>query len=303
MKVAITGATGFLGRYLVERMIALDNECRCWHRPTSDRSGFEYADGRLEWCEGALGDEDSCHRLVAGCDAVIHSGLHRTGAAFRGGEGDLSVFVQKNVLGTVQLIDAARNAGADRFVFISTCSVHEKLLDDRPLDEAHPLWAITHYGAHKAAVEQFVHSYGFGAGFNICAVRPTGIYGVAHVADNSKWYDLIRDVAEGREAQCRRGGKEVHASDVALAVDLLLHADDIAGEVYSCYDRYVSEYDVAAIAKEITGSTATIAGEQTRPKHQIVSDKIKALGMRFGGDELLRSTIRQIADHVAFHAG
>ena len=64
-------------------------------------------------------------------------------------------FVEKNVLGTLQLIRAARQANVGRFVFVSTCAVHEKILDDRPLDETHPTWATRHYGAHKAAIEQF----------------------------------------------------------------------------------------------------------------------------------------------------
>ncbi len=52
-----------------------------------------------------------------------------------------------------------------RFVFISTCAVHDVILADRPLDEAHPLWPKSHYGAHKAALEKFVHSYGLGQGW------------------------------------------------------------------------------------------------------------------------------------------
>ena len=43
-----------------------------------------------------------------------------------------------------------------RFVFIATCAVHDVILSDRPLDEAHPLWPKSHYGAHKAAIEKFV---------------------------------------------------------------------------------------------------------------------------------------------------
>jgi nucleoside-diphosphate-sugar epimerase len=85
-------------------------------------------------------------------------------------------FVQKNVVGTLMLIEAARRVGVSRFVFISTCAVHEKILDDRPLDEAHPLRATSHYGAHKAAIEKFVHSYGLGDGYPICALRPTGVF-------------------------------------------------------------------------------------------------------------------------------
>ncbi len=293
MKVAITGATGFLGHYLVRKMLTAGNDCRCWYR-SQDRCYQPGPDSSIEWVSGELGDAEASDRLLAGCDAVVHSGLHRSGTAFRGGEGDNEEFVRRNVLGTIQLIEAARRHDVGRFVFISTCAVHEKILDDRPLDEAHPLWMTTHYGAHKAAVEQFVHSYGFGAGYPICALRPTGIYGLHHQPSMSKWFDLVRKIARGEPVSCRRGGKEVHAADVADAVDLLLHADGIAGEAYSCYDRYVSEFDVATLAQEISRSSATITGEQTRPKHQIVSDKIRDLGLVFGGDDLLRQTVGEL---------
>ena len=155
--------------------------------------------------------------------------------------------------------------GAGRFVFISTCAVHEKILDDRPLDETHPTWAASHYGAHKAAIEQFIHSYGFGQGYPICALRPTGIYGLARPVESSKWFDLVRAVAHGQAVECRRGGKEVHAADVAKAVEILLAAEGIAGEVFNCYDRYVSEYEVATIAKEQAGSKGEIRADRPHP--------------------------------------
>jgi nucleoside-diphosphate-sugar epimerase len=41
MRIAITGATGFLGRYLVAHFAAAGHACRCWYRPESDRGGFE----------------------------------------------------------------------------------------------------------------------------------------------------------------------------------------------------------------------------------------------------------------------
>lgn len=299
MKVAITGATGFIGRYIVRKLLHDGSACRCWFRSEENCFEPESDSATLEWTHGELGNDEACDNLLEGCDAVVHSGLHRTGAAFRGGEGDIQEFVEKNVLGSIQLIEAARRAGVKKFVFISTCAVHERILDDRPLDESHPLWMTTHYGAYKAAVEQFVHSYGFGVGFPICALRPTGVYGMHHQPERSKWYDLVRTIASGESYRCSRGGKEVHAADVAEAVDLLLHTEDNAGEVYSCCDRYVSQYDIAQIAKRLSGSDAEILGEQTRPKHQIISDKIKALGMRFGGEERLDTTVSELLQAVA----
>src|SRR5690606_11822119 len=155
--------------------------------------------------------------------------LFRQGTGFMGAEGDLIEFVEKNVVGTLKLIEAARAAGVQRFVVVSTCAVHDEILDDRPLDESHPLWATSHYGAHKAAIEKFVHSFGLGQDFATCAVRPTGVYGVAHPAENSKWFDLISAVVRGDEVACSRGGKEVHAADVAKAISILLTADGIQG--------------------------------------------------------------------------
>ncbi len=297
MRVAVTGATGFLGRYIVRDLIEHGCVLRCWYRPTSDRTAMP--DG-VEWIEGRLDDDASAERLVAGCEAVVHSALARPGRGFSGAEGDIRQFVQTNVVGTVRLIEAARQAGVGRFVFISTCAVHDIILDDRPLDEAHPLWPRSHYGAHKAAIEKFVHSYGFGQGYDICSLRPTGIYGLAHPPQNSRWFDLVAAVKHGRRVEVRRGGKEVHAADVARAVRLLLNApaEVIRGQAFNCYDRYVSEYDVAHLARRLSGSDAEIVGEQVRPRHQIDTGRIRALGMTFGGDALLERTIAELLEHA-----
>jgi nucleoside-diphosphate-sugar epimerase len=146
------------------------------------------------------------------------------------------------------------------------------------------------------AVEAFVHSYGYGRGFPACAVRPTGIYGLAHPPSASKWFDLVRDVAHGRPVTCTKGGKEVHAADVARAVEILLTADasKVTGEVFECCDRYVSDFEVATLARELSGSTAAIGGAAPVPRNQIVTDKIKALGMTFGGTPKLEETVKEL---------
>jgi hypothetical protein len=112
----------------------------------------------------------------------------------------------------------------------------------------------------------------------------------------SKWFDLVRAIVRGKPVTCRRGGKEVHAADVAKGVGVLLSADAdaITGEAFNCYDRYVSEYDVATLAKSITGSNSRIDGEPKQPKHQIVTDKIRRLGTVFGGETLLEQTVREL---------
>ncbi len=297
MKIAITGATGFVGRATVKRLHS-EHDLRCWRRPESNVDFIDADRAQVDWVDGELGDPDSIRQLVEGCDAVIHSAFWRPGSSFRGSEGDVVEFCRINILGTLQLIEAAMNAGVTRFVFVSTCAVHEKILDDRPLDEAHPLWPLSHYGAHKAAIEKFVHSYGYGMGFPICAIRPTGIYGIHHPVRKSKWYEIIENIVAGKEAVVQGGGKEVHVDDVAQGIDLLLTAKDIKGHAYACYDRYISQHEVATIAKRLTNSQSRIVGEPRIPKNEINTTRIESLGMEFGGKELLERTVQQLIQHV-----
>src|SRR5262245_44802902 len=302
MRIAVTGATGFLGRYLVSHLAAAGHRLSCWCRPSSDLAHFlgPIPPGSVCWVEGSLGDEKAGRDLVEGAHAVVHAALDHPSGGFRGQEGNPVAFAEANILGSLRLIEAALEARVKRFVFISSCAVHDKILPDRPLDETHPLWMSNHYGAHKAAIEAFVHSYGYGQGFPICSLRPTGIYGLAHPARSSKWYSLVRQVVAGKKVECRRGGKEVHAADVARAVEILLtaEAEKIAGEAFNCYDRYVSEFEVASIARGLSGSRAEIAGEPTSPKNQIETAKLRALGMVFGGTPQLERYVQRLIDNA-----
>ena len=293
MRIAVTGGTGFLGRYILRHLADAGHALRCWYRPTSDRSGLEK--GNVEWLAGSLGDTAAASALVRGVDAVVHSALEwpREGGFRFSAAKEQERFLEANLMGSLRLFQEAFAAGVPRFVFISTCAVHEVILDDRPLDETHPLWPTSQYGAHKAALEKFVHSLGLGQGWPICALRPTGIYGLAHPTSASRWFDLVGQVIRGEPISSARGGKEVHASDVARAVELLLSADakTIAGQSFNCYDRYIAEQDVARIARELTGSKSTIADLNRGPKNQISTKKINAIGMTFGGDNLLGQTV------------
>src|SRR5262249_44954319 len=83
MRIAVTGGTGFLGRYLVHRPAAPGHHLRCWRRPTSDMSGFGAAAGSIEWLTGRLGDA-SAAELVHGADAVVHAAVEWAGPRNRG---------------------------------------------------------------------------------------------------------------------------------------------------------------------------------------------------------------------------
>jgi nucleoside-diphosphate-sugar epimerase len=287
MLVAVTGATGLVGRYLVRRLLADGHRVRAWCRPSSDRSDMTDA---IDWRPGQLADP-AVAPLVDGADAVVHAAVDWTDR-----HGDVLAFLDVNFMGSVRLMEAARRAGVCRFVYVASCAVHDVILPDRPLDETHPLWPTSHYGAHKAALEKFVHSYGLGGGWAVCSLRPTGIYGLDHPPARSKYYDLVGTVLRGEPVASPRGGKEVHAADVARAASLLLTADAgrVAGQAFNCYDRYVAEQDVARIAQELTGSPSRIEPLNRGPKNQIETGRLRALGMAFGGEPLLRQTVAEL---------
>src|SRR5215468_10868075 len=122
MQIALTGATGFIGRYIAARLSAAGHRLRCWYRPRSDRSDMP-AD--IDWLAGGLEDAPTIEALVKGCDAVVHGALARWSAGFRrAADQDLLAFADLNLMGSLRLMVAARQAGVKRFVFISTCAVH-----------------------------------------------------------------------------------------------------------------------------------------------------------------------------------
>lgn len=298
MRIAITGATGFLGRYLVNHFTAAGHSCRCLYRPDSNRSGFAVSDsgGSVEWQLGDLTSPETFPPLLENCDAVIHAALHHLPGKYCDGTGELREFLAANLFGSLALISAAKAAGVPRFVFISSCTVQDIVLDDRPLDETHPLTPKSPYAAYKAAVEQFVHAHGKGEGYPICALRPVGVFGLAQPPEKSRWFSLARKIKHGRPVTVRGGGKEVHAADVARAVEILITANSakIAGESYQCCDRYYSNWDIASRLKNLAGSDSEIRGETQTPKHTIITAKLEALGMNWGGAALLTKTLQSL---------
>lgn len=290
MLIALTGGTGFLGRHVIQAFHSRGFSVRAWyrgdHRPTI---------AGVDWVPGELGDPDAAERLVDGCDGVVHTALSRGGGSFMAEPVDPVSYFETNVVGTLRLIEAARFADVNRFVFVSSGTVHEKVADDLPLDERHPLWPASTYGASKASVETLVHAYGLSGKLNITSVRPVSIVGIDDPIEKSSWFDLVRSVADGKSTKVSGGGKIVYVRDVAAAITLLSTTDrPIAGQTYNACSGFVSHHRVATITKELSGSHAELIGEAKSVGHQMKTDKLQELGMEFCGEESLREIIRDL---------
>ncbi|KLU03817.1 UDP-glucose 4-epimerase [Rhodopirellula islandica] len=294
MLVAVTGATGFLGRHVVSNLLQGGHSVRGWTRKAAPPE----LEG-VDWVRGELDDRGSVEGLVAGCDAVVHTALAREGAGFMDVPQQPLDYIQTNLMGSIALLETAAAHSVGRFVFVSSGAVHQHVVEGIALDEQHPLRPGSLYGACKASMETMVHAYGSSGRINAASLRPVAIYGVDTPLENSKWFDLMRAVARGESVPADGGGKVVHVKDVAAAIATLLETESpIAGETYNCCDRFFSEHEIASRVMEITNSKAMLTGDPKSSGREMSSAKLESLGFQFGGLSRLDETIRQLVQEL-----
>src|SRR5437868_4163404 len=121
MLIAVTGSTGFLGRYIVRQLARAGHRLRCWHRRHSDRGGLDDVASSIEWLPGELGDSAATQQLVKSTSALVHAAVQWEGPRNRGrgSHGDASVFFGTNLTGSLELFQAALDASVARCVYIS----------------------------------------------------------------------------------------------------------------------------------------------------------------------------------------
>jgi nucleoside-diphosphate-sugar epimerase len=163
MKVVITGAAGFIGRYLVaalrpeHEVIALVRDARAFGPA-----------GGVSVVEGDLADQSAVARLPRRADAVVH--LAQANVPFPAAGNDLFAV---NVAATQWLASYAREAGASHFVYASAGNVYAPSLE--PLRESSPLGPKSYYGTTKVCSEALLACYK--EEFAVCILRIFAPYG------------------------------------------------------------------------------------------------------------------------------
>ena len=160
--LAITGGTGFVGATLVRHAAMRGHKVRALTRKP------QTSPAKIEWVQGALDRPDSLARLVEGADAVIHV----AGAI---NARDRAAFEECNVVGTLNMIEAAKEAGVRRFIHVSSLAAREPDLSD--------------YGWSKARSEQVVGL----SGLDWTIVRPPAVFGPG----DTEMLDLFRMARRG----------------------------------------------------------------------------------------------------------
>ncbi len=176
---AVTGAGGFIGSHLVERLLTDGHDVRALVRYSSTSSVGFLGEAREHWPErliieaGAIEDPGCVNRFVDGADVVLHL------AALIGIPYSYVAphhYVQTNIVGTINVLDAVRRTGATRMVHISTSETYGTA-QFVPISELHPVHAQSPYAATKAGADQLVLSYARSFDTPVVVVRPFNTYG------------------------------------------------------------------------------------------------------------------------------
>lgn len=293
MLVALTGATGFIGSYTAAALRRAGHEVRGLARQTSRRDHVEAHVS--DWRVGDASDPQALAALVAGVDAVIHNAVD-----WDARERSPVDNFERNLLGSLRLLEAARLAGVGQFLFVSSVAVYHEILPDRKLDESHPTWPNSTYGAYKAAVEPHLKAYHAAYGMNTSAWRPAAVYGVNPSLKRSQWYELVDTARRGGTIDTPVGGKITHVQDVADALTYALGDPSVAGQFYNLIDGYMYWQQAAEYAEELTGSGATIIDRKGGgPKNHFSTHKAIDFYERHGNSTALRRSHGGVRDYVA----
>jgi nucleoside-diphosphate-sugar epimerase len=233
VRALVTGATGMLGSYIVEGLLADGWSVRGLVR---DPIGAGWlAELGAELSAGSLSDAPSLRQAARGCDFVFHA------AAAIGSGNDWQRFRQGNVGGTANVLDAAAAHGA-RLVHVSSTSVFGAArYRDEPTDESVPLPELpSHdaYGRSKQEAERVVlHAHRAGRVWGTI-VRPPVMYG----RRDRQFLPRVGPVFERGVFPLIGGGRStltlVHAGSVARGAILAAQADLAGGRVYHLTDDH-----------------------------------------------------------------
>ncbi len=178
-RALVTGAGGFIGSHLVETLVTNGYTVRALVHYNSAGSvgNLRHADAKVmsevDLVFGDIRDEHFCMKLTEGIDVVFHLaaliGIPYSYVA-------PSSYVQTNVVGTLNLLNACSRSGVAHFLHTSTSEVYGTALY-KPIDEKHPLQGQSPYSASKIGADKIVESWCRSFDFNATTIRPFNTFG------------------------------------------------------------------------------------------------------------------------------
>jgi len=243
--ILVTGATGFLGHTLCPYLVERGYNLRAFVRPSSACDFLRPLGVELAW--GDVCDPAALRAAAAGCRAVVHAaGKFR----FWGRRDD---FFAVNLEGTRNALEAARRAGVERFVYISTIAVAGAPRTGAVIDEKYLPAPRDDYQRSKLEAERLTLRYHRECGLPTLVLRPGAIYGPGgRYAFNRLFFE---DPLKGLPVQVHGGRRftfPAYVRDVAQGVDLALKRGQ-PGEVYNVSGLSLSHREINDVVDRLLG--------------------------------------------------
>ena len=275
MTTLVTGATGFVGSAVARVLAARGHALRLLARPTSDRRNLAGLDAEV--VTGDLTDPASLARAAAGCRYVVH-----VAADYRFWVPDPDAMLRANVDGTVAMMRAAAQAGAERIVHCSSVAALGQIGDGTPADEATPTDEADFVGTYKRSkylAEQAVLELVRPESLPVVVVNPAAPVGPRDIKPTPTG-KMILDAAAGRvPAYIDTGLNIVHVDDVAEGHALALERGRIG-------ERYVLGGENLLLKDLLT----LVAAGRRPPPAAIALPEARGLAGGLGMEELARIT-------------
>jgi NAD dependent epimerase/dehydratase len=299
-KVLVTGADGFIGSHLTERLVALGADVRAfvYYNSFNSWGWLDEADPtikrRLDVFPGDIRDPNGVRTAMQDCDVVLHlAALIAIPYSYHSPD----TYVDTNIKGTLNVVQAARDLGVERVVHTSTSEVYGTARFV-PITEEHPLQGQSPYSASKIGADQIATSFNLSFGTPVTVIRPFNTYGPRQSA-RAVIPTIITQIASGVR-QIRLGATHPtrdfnFVSDTVRAFVAVAECDQAVGKVINVG----SNFEISV------GDTVRMIAEVMQAPVEIIKDEQR---MRPGASEVERlwadnSLARELAGWSPEYAG
>lgn len=270
MKILVTGADGFIGSHLTEALVRAGHEVKAFVLYNSFNS-WGWMDhcatdvkGHFEVFAGDIRDPNGVREAMHGCEAVLHlAALIAIPYSYHSPD----TYVDTNIKGTLNVLQAARAAGVRRVVHTSTSEVYGTARFV-PITEEHPLLGQSPYSATKIGADQLAYSFYASFGLPVVIARPFNTYGPRQSA-RAVIPTIITQLAQGKR-EIRLGAIAPtrdfnHVRDTVRGFIAAVTSDRGLGEAVNFGSNFeISVGDTAALIAEAMGVDIQITTEQVR---------------------------------------
>jgi NAD dependent epimerase/dehydratase len=270
MKILVTGADGFIGSHLTEALVRQGHDVRAFVLYNSF-SSWGWLDscaadvrGKFEVFAGDIRDPHGVKASMKGCDAVLHlAALIAIPYSYHSPD----TYVDTNVKGTLNVVQAARELDVRRVVHTSTSEVYGTA-QFVPITEAHPVQGQSPYSASKIGADHIAYSFHASFGLPVVIARPFNTYGPRQSA-RAVIPTIIAQIASGQR-QIKLGATTPtrdfsYVSDTVNGFIAAVTSDKGVGEVVN----FGSNFEISI------GDTARLIAEAMGTEIELVSDDVR----------------------------